>query len=96
MDKSEVLEKVRKFSEIVIENYHPLKIVLFGSYARGNYRNESDIDIAVIVEKIEGSFLDKEAGLYKIRRNVDENIEPFLFENGVDRSGFLDNIFLRI
>ena len=51
MDKREVLEKVRKFSEMVIEKYHPVKIVLFGSYARGDFRDESDIDIAVIVDK---------------------------------------------
>jgi uncharacterized protein len=92
MDKREVLEKLRKFSEIVVEKYNPLKIVLFGSYAKGTNKEESDIDVAVIVEKIDGSFLEKEAGLYKIRRNIDENIEPVLFEAGSDKSGFLESI----
>jgi predicted nucleotidyltransferase len=69
-----------------------LKIVLFGSYAKGTNKEESDIDVAVIVEKIDGSFLEKEAGLYKIRRNIDENIEPVLFEAGSDKSGFLESI----
>lgn len=92
MDKNEVLEKLKRFSEIVVEKYNPLKIVLFGSYAKGNFKDESDIDVAVIVDKIEGSFLEKEAGLYKIRRNIDENIEPVLFEAGSDKSGFLDSI----
>ncbi len=92
MDKREVLEKLKKFSEIVVEKYNPLKIVLFGSYAKGTNKEESDIDVAVIVEKIDGSFLEKEAGLYKIRRNIDENIEPVLFEEGSDKSGFLESI----
>ncbi|HPA56835.1 MAG TPA: nucleotidyltransferase domain-containing protein [bacterium] len=92
MDKREVLEKLRKFSEIVVEKYNPLKIVLFGSYAKGTNKEESDIDVAVIVDKIDGSFLEKEAGLYKIRRNIDENIEPVLFEAGSDKSGFLESI----
>lgn len=92
MDKREVLEKLKKFSDIVVEKYNPLKIVLFGSYAKGTNKEESDIDVAVIVEKIDGSFLEKEAGLYKIRRNIDENIEPVLFEAGSDKSGFLDSI----
>ncbi|HPG36490.1 MAG TPA: nucleotidyltransferase domain-containing protein, partial [bacterium] len=61
MDKREVLEKLRRFSEIVVEKYNPLKIVLFGSYAKGTNKEESDIDVAVIVEKIDGSFLEKEA-----------------------------------
>lgn len=92
MDKREVLEKLKRFSEIVVEKYNPLKIVLFGSYAKGTNKEESDIDVAVIVEKINGSFLEKEAGLYKIRRNIDENIEPVLFEAGSDKSGFLESI----
>lgn len=92
MDKREVLKAAQKFSNIVVEQYHPLKIVLFGSYARGNYNSESDIDVAVIVDKVEGSFLKKEAGLYKIRREINENIEPLLFEIGTDKSGFLENI----
>lgn len=92
MDKSEVLKIVKQFSAIVVEKYHPLKIVLFGSYARGDYHKDSDIDIAVIVDKLEGNFLDSEAGLYKIRRTINENIEPVLFENGTDKSGFLDFI----
>lgn len=92
MDKREVLEKLRRFSEIVVEKYNPLKIVLFGSYAKGTNKEESDVDVAVIVEKIDGSFLEKEAGLYKIRRNIDENIEPVLFEAGSDKSGFLESI----
>ena len=36
------------------------KIILFGSYAKGTYRDDSDIDIAVIFEKVEGSFLKRE------------------------------------
>jgi len=92
MDKSEVLENVRRFSDLVVERYHPLKILLFGSYVKGNYRDGSDIDVAVIVDKVKGSFLEQEAGLYKIRRDIDENIEPLLFEEGTDKSGFLDDI----
>ncbi|HNW82274.1 MAG TPA: nucleotidyltransferase domain-containing protein [bacterium] len=92
MDKLEVLEKLKRFSEIVVVKYNPLKIILFGSYAKGNFKDESDIDVAVIVDKIDGSFLEKEAGLYKIRRNIDENIEPVLFEAGSDKSGFLESI----
>jgi predicted nucleotidyltransferase len=92
MGKGEALEKVNKFAEKVIEKYHPKKIILFGSYAKGDFRDGSDIDVAVIVDKIDGSFIESEAGLYKIRRNIDENIEPILFEEGNDRSGFLENI----
>lgn len=92
MDKEDALSKANIFAKAVIKTYNPSKIILFGSYAKGNFREESDIDIAVIVDKIDGSFLENEAKLYKIRRNIDENIEPLLFVENNDRSGFLQNI----
>ena len=92
MDKREALEKAKKFSELEIKKYDPKKIILFGSFARGNYRNDSDIDIMVIFDKIEGSFLEKEVDLYKLRRSIDENIEPVLYEEKYDPSGFLESV----
>ena len=92
MDKREALEKAKQFSELVIKKYDPKKIILFGSFARGNYRTDSDIDIMVVFDKIEGSFLEKEVDLYKLRRSVDENIEPVLYEENNDPSGFLESV----
>ena len=34
----------------IVEKFHPQKIILFGSYARGNPRPESDVDLLVIME----------------------------------------------
>ena len=33
----------------IIERFHPDKIILFGSYARGNASPDSDIDILVVM-----------------------------------------------
>ena len=92
MDKNEAVEKARRYCELVIKKYNPKKIILFGSYAKGTYRNDSDIDIAIIFEKVEGSFLERETDLYKLRRTIDENIEPVLYEEGQDASGFLESL----
>jgi uncharacterized protein len=35
--------------EQIVEKFKPQKIILFGSYARGNPRPESDVDILVIM-----------------------------------------------
>ena len=43
MDKS--LEKIR---DVIIETVHPDKIILFGSRATGNYREDSDYDIFIL------------------------------------------------
>ncbi len=92
MDKSQAIDKVKKFSDVVVEKYSPEKIVLFGSYAKGNYNENSDIDVAVIVDHVEGDFLDNEANLYRIRRDIDFSLEPLLFIKDSDKSGFLDYI----
>ena len=35
--------------EQIVEKFKPQKIILFGSYARGNPRPESDVDLLVII-----------------------------------------------
>ncbi|MFZ5969196.1 MAG: nucleotidyltransferase domain-containing protein [Bacillota bacterium] len=92
MDKSQVLEKAIKYATVVSEKIKPEKVVLYGSYAKGNWKEESDIDIAVIVSECEHDFLEMEAMLYKLRRNIDDRIEPVLLEENNDDSGFLDEI----
>ena len=47
-----------------LKNYNPKKIILFGSRSRGDYRKNSDIDIAVDLEL---SFREKR----KLREKID-------------------------
>ncbi len=92
MDNKQIYEKIHRFIEAITPEYNPEKVVLFGSCVRGNTHSESDIDIAVIVKEINGDFLEKEAKLFKIRRNIDINIEPILLESKNDSSGFMQHI----
>ena len=70
MVNRQIAEKIDRFVETVIYEYNPEQIILYGSYAKGTNDENSDIDIAVIVDEVEGSFLEQEARLYKIRRNI--------------------------
>lgn len=55
MDKAAVLEIISDFEKALeLENIKPEKIILFDSYASGNYRPDSDIDLVVISEDFEG------------------------------------------
>lgn len=67
-------------------------IVLFGSHVKGTEKESSDIDVAVIVDKIKGDYLDIIFRLYKMRRKIDIKIEPHVFESGNDESGMLHEI----
>jgi predicted nucleotidyltransferase len=52
-------------------------VYIFGSYAKSNYTDDSDIDVAVIVEN--ELRYDEEIELMRRRRNIDLRIEPHLF-----------------
>ncbi|MCD5397454.1 nucleotidyltransferase domain-containing protein [candidate division NPL-UPA2 bacterium] len=92
MDKREVVEKVRKYSDLIRTHFPVRLVILYGSYVKATVREDSDIDVAVVVNKIDGDFLMSEVKLYKLRREVDERIEPILLEADNDRSGFLEQI----
>lgn len=92
MDQQEILKIVDQYVALIRQHYSPRKIILFGSYAKGLANQNSDIDIAVIVDEIIGDYLDNTFLLYKLRRNVDDRIEPVLLESENDPSGFLQEI----
>ncbi|MBN1604436.1 MAG: nucleotidyltransferase domain-containing protein [Chitinispirillaceae bacterium] len=41
-------EIIKELTLIIIENEKPDKIILFGSYAKGNANDESDLDLLVV------------------------------------------------
>ena len=78
MDKSDALNIARRFAATVKMNYNPKRIMLFGSYVRGNFHDESDIDIAVVLTEYDDSF-DMRLDLMRLRRSIDSRIEPHPF-----------------
>ena len=88
----EILDILSAFVEVVVPVYKPSKIILFGSYAKGNVRKNSDIDVAVVVREIRESLLESESMLLRIRRQSSSDIEPTLIIQSEDNSGFLDHI----
>lgn len=92
MDKAEAISKVKEYS-LLLKRFIPLeKVYLFGSYAKGINRTDSDIDVAVVVKNIEGDFFAIQPLLWKLRRQIDDRIEPILIERDSDKSGFLIEI----
>jgi uncharacterized protein len=43
--------KIRDFCRVVVRQFHPRKIVLFGSYASGQPTADSDVDLLVIMPR---------------------------------------------
>lgn len=56
--KRELTEKLPKIVE-ELKKLKPLKIILFGSFARGDLRGGSDIDLLIVAEDLPERFLDR-------------------------------------
>ena len=91
MDKK-IIEVARLYAQRVRSHMPVRMIVLYGSYARGTARKDSDIDIAVVVDEFQGDYLKTSADLFHLVRNVNKRIEPILLSRKNDKSGFLNNV----
>jgi predicted nucleotidyltransferase len=91
MDKTDALAIAQKYAGALKDNFDLVKVILFGSYARGNYTDDSDIDIAVVLNDYP-NLLDIQLELMRVRRNIDSRIEPHPFrEKDFDMSNPLVN-----
>ena len=91
MDK-EIVEIARIYAQKVRDVMPVSMVILYGSHARGTAGKDSDIDIAVVVERFRGNYLRTSARLFNLVRGVSKRIEPVLLSRENDKSGFLDNV----
>jgi len=57
-------------------NIKVIDAYLFGSYAKGNAREDSDIDVAIITNDFLGDEFEFQLLLMKYARDIDVDIEP--------------------
>jgi|SRR5680860_367206 len=80
MSNTEAKKIVKKYAEKLRERKYPFSaIYLFGSYAKGTSHKWSDIDVAVISDRLKGNRDKDRFLLWHIRRDVDSMIEPHGF-----------------
>jgi uncharacterized protein len=91
MDK-EIIKIVKQYAEKVKIKYSVEMVVLYGSHVRGTAGEFSDIDIAVVVDKVAGDYLKISADLFDMVRDVNVRIEPVLLSRANDKSGFLESV----
>ena len=73
-----IINTVKKFRTAIETIGIPVeKMILFGSYAKGNARANSDIDIAVVSKKFGYDDVDEMQLLFKETWDVDSRIEPY-------------------
>lgn len=71
----DIQESITKYMKEVAKKYKIDAIILFGSYAKGNNTEDSDIDIAIISKDFEDIY-DDMAKLMLLTWDIDARIEP--------------------
>ena len=86
LTQQEALGLVRRYKQVIAPRFdNKMKVMMFGSYAKGSANPWSDIDVAVIVPKVdEDKWLDTSVALGMDVDNVSLLIEPVLLENNED------------
>ncbi len=85
---NQVITIVKRYIAALEKNRIPIKkAFIFGSYAKGEARAESDIDLALVSEEFSGDRFDDRQRIIPLRREIDSRIEPLPFrpedfENG--------------
>lgn len=64
IDQVDAAAWVRHITERIVQNFDPLRIILFGSHARDEAGSESDIDLLVVLPHV----TDKRQAAIDIRR----------------------------
>ena len=86
LPKEFALELVRRYKEVIASSFDPdMKVMMFGSYAKDCPNEWSDIDVAIIVPKIdESKWWETAVTLGRATDNISCYIEPILLENDED------------
>ncbi len=71
---------IQRYLKILRENNIPVwHIYIYGSYVKGSYHKDSDIDLAVFWDKDNIDGFNEDAQLMRLTKNVDLRIEPHSF-----------------
>ena len=92
MDNAEVIKKLKLYKKLLSKFMKFDALILFGSHAAGTAHENSDVDVAVVVSKLSGDYFTTRPLLWKVRREIDDRIEPILIEKEHDESGFLSEV----
>ncbi len=79
-DRERIEEIVKAFGKLIKEKIKVQHLYLYGSYAKGTYLPESDIDVAVVADNFSGDPVEDTMLLMKLRRKIDYRIEPRPFK----------------
>ncbi len=92
--QSDINSIVNNFISLVSDEFPLTAVYLFGSYEKGDAHGYSDIDLAIVSDKFEGSrFFDKKKlNKYILKTSIDLEIHPFRTEDFTEDNPFVKEI----
>ena len=77
MAKREVIKTIKEFVKALRqEGIRVDRVILYGSYAKGKVRPDSDIDVAVISRNFGKDRVEEGMTLFRIAGKIDPRLEP--------------------
>ncbi len=92
MDKEQAIELARRYKAAIAERLPVKALYLYGSFSKGNFNADSDIDVAVIVERLSEDYFEDTPLLWKIKRKISNLIEPVLLTEDLNNPLYSDII----
>ena len=88
-----IIDVVKKYVMLVPKSFGVKRVYVFGSFAKGQAHEASDIDIALVLANLPDLF-DAQKRLMQLRRKVDLRIEPhpIKLEDFNDSNPFADEL----
>lgn len=92
--QSDLNNLVQKFINLISSEFPLSRVYVFGSYAKGNPKDYSDVDLAIVSDNFEGSrFFDKKKlNKYILRTSIDIEVHPFKTEDFTEDDPFVEEI----
>ena len=90
MDKIDAINIAKQYKNAVAEKLPVKALYLYGSYSKGMQHEESDIDIAVVVEYLNDNYFEDTPILWRLRRKISTLIEPVLLTEDLNNPLYRD------
>lgn len=74
-----IADKLLPYLRVLVEQFHPQQVILFGSYAYGQPGEDSDVDL-LIIKKLEQSPVREAISVRKAWRPVRASVGPLPFD----------------
>ncbi|MGA1865570.1 MAG: nucleotidyltransferase domain-containing protein [bacterium] len=96
MDYDSMITALKK-NALQIKKEFPfvIQIFLFGSFSKGNFSPESDVDILIIVKKISIPFLERRDQFYKFFKEIPFDVNILIYsETEIEKMKKNRNLFI--